>query len=136
VRASDGSIADGFDPGRLSLAVSPEGIVTKPLARVAAGLYRFDVRGVPGAGSRAIDIDVRLDGVTIGDRSSRLSGHRALPVGGDRFIALGTAHAYGGCTLSPAPRRTPLGLLGVLAFAIQRRMNRKREDREGKRSLG
>src|SRR5205814_4002015 len=99
-------------------------------ARVAAGLYRFEVRGVPGAGSRAIDIDVRLDGATIGERASRLYGHRALPVGADRFIALGTAHAYGGCTLSPAP---PSGLrfsaLGVFAFLFLRRRNRQDANR-------
>ena len=102
LRSADGSIADGFDSQRLSLDVSSEGTVTRPLARVAAGIYRFELRAQPDTGARTMEIDVRLDGTPIGERASRLSGHRSLPIGADRWIALGSARAYGGCSLSPA----------------------------------
>jgi subtilisin family serine protease len=118
VRAADGAIADGFDVARLTLDVGPEGTIARPLTRVAPGLFRFDVRALPGTGSRTMDIDVRLDGVPLGERASRLSGHRSLPIGADRWIALGSPRAYGGCSFSSGrPTRTfPSRLLLLLAL--------------------
>src|SRR6185436_1638715 len=58
-RAADSSIADGFEPNRLTLAVGSEGVVTKPLSRRAAGLWEFEVRVRPDTGSRTMQIDVR-----------------------------------------------------------------------------
>jgi len=138
VRAADGSIADGFDEHRLSLTVSGEGIVQKPLSRVAAGLWAFEVRGQPSTGARSMQIDVRLDGVAIGAPVSRLSGHRSLPIGADRWIAVGSVRAYGGCSASGAKAiypstfwRLPL-LLGFLGgFALFRRLGSARRLRPG-----
>jgi subtilisin family serine protease len=123
VRANDGSIADGFDAGRLTLEVSAEGAVTKPLSRTAPGLYRFEVRALPGTGTRAIDLDVRLDGASIGQRGTRLSGSRSVPIGADRWIALGSARVYGGCTV---PNARPSGgweslLIALGALAVRRK---------------
>jgi hypothetical protein len=49
-----------------------------------------------------MDVDVRLDGVSIGERDSRLSGHRSIGIGADRWIALGSPRAYGGCSIALA----------------------------------
>jgi subtilisin family serine protease len=126
VRARDGSLADGFDPARLSLSVS-DGMVTEPLARVDAGLWHFAVAGAPNGGAQAMDIDVRLDGVTIGTPETRLSGHRLLPVGADRWVAAGTARAYGGCSVSrssEAPALVPLAPMAVALGVLRRRRRR------------
>ena len=115
LRAADGALADGFDEGRLTLDVGSEGTIPRPLARVAPGLFRFEVRALPGTGSRAMDVDVRLDGASLGERGSRLSGHRTLPIGADRWIALGSPRAYGGCSFSA---RSPAGLLPPWVLAL------------------
>ncbi len=114
VRAADGTIADGFDLARLSLDVSGEGAVTGPLARVAPGLFRFEVRARPDTGSSSIGVDVRLDGASIGERDSGLSGHRSIPIGADRWIARGSPRAYGGCSIAArAEERGGSGATGV-----------------------
>jgi hypothetical protein len=120
VRGADGSLADGFDEQRLALVVSKEGIVVEPLSRVAAGLYRFALQGATGMGSRLVELDVRLDGTSIGQSDSRLYGRRFLPVGADRWIAAGSARVYGGCSVAPSAQGR--GVLddspaGALAFA-------------------
>jgi subtilisin family serine protease len=123
LRARDGSLADGFDPHRLSLQATG-GEITEPLARIDTGLWRFAVTGAMGTGSRAIDIDVRFDGVSLGQPGTRLSGHRSLPIGADRWIAVGTARAYGGCSLATPTSQTPMlatVLLLVLVPARRRR---------------
>ena len=106
VRTREGAIADGFDAGRLSLDVSEQGRVVRPLTRVAPGLWMFAVSALPGTGADVMQLDVRIDGVSIGEEGTRLAGHRSLPIGGDRWTALGTPRAYGGCTM--APRAAPL----------------------------
>jgi subtilisin family serine protease len=125
VRAADGSLADGFDEARLTLDVSAEGAVTRPLARVAPGLFRFEVRALAGTGSRVMDVDVRLDGVSLGDPSSRLSGHRAVPIGADRWIALGSARAYGGCSVASRPTPAPIACFLVVLWAAALRITRR-----------
>jgi MYXO-CTERM domain-containing protein len=127
VRAADGSIADGFDERRLTLDVGSEGTITRPLAPAGPGLFRFEVRALPDTGGRALDLDVRLDGTALGDPASRLSGHRSVPIGADRWIALGSPRAYGGCSLSPAPT-TPLApwLIAALGIGTLARTRRRR----------
>jgi subtilisin family serine protease len=104
VRAADGSVADGYDPGRLTLEVGEEGVVEQPLARVSAGLYRFAVRARSGTGTRFLRLDVKIDGVPVGPPGSRISGHRLIPIGADRWVASGTARLYGGCSVGPSGR--------------------------------
>jgi len=101
VRAADGAIADGFDPGRLTLRVGEEGIVEQPLSRIGPGLYRFALRAQPGTGSRLLRVEVAIDGMAIGANDARVSGHRLVPVGADRWIASGSARIYGGCSVGP-----------------------------------
>ena len=122
LRTSDGKIADGFDARRLSLTTSG-GEVIEPLARVDAGLWRFAVTGSKDTGSSWMDIDVRFDGVPLGQPGTKLSGHRTLPIGADRWIAAGTARAYGGCSIPvPVPVPVPVpALLPVLVLFLVRR---------------
>jgi hypothetical protein len=129
VRADDGSLADGFDPGRLTLDVGEEGIVEQPLARVGPGLHRFAVRARSSAGTRFLRLDVKVDGVTIGQPGSRVSGHRLVPIGADRWIASGSARIYGGCSFGPVlrPKATDLAFLGVVLSAASRRLRRQRD---------
>jgi len=128
VRAADGSLADGFDPGRLTLDVGEEGIVEQPLARVGTGLHRFAVRAHSSAGTRFLRLDVKVDGVTIGQPGSRVSGHRLVPIGADRWIASGSARVYGGCSVGPVlrPKATDLAFLGVVLWGARRRFRRQR----------
>lgn len=104
VRAADGGIADGFDPARLTLDLGDEGLVEQPLTRVGPGLHRFAVRARSGTGARLLRLDVKIDGAPIGPQGSRLSGHRLVPIGADRWMAAGSARLYGGCSVGPALR--------------------------------
>jgi len=106
VRAADGSIADGFDAGRLTLRVGEDGIVEQPLYRDGPGLYRFALRAQAGKGSRILPVDVAIDGVSVGAAGSRVSGRRLVPIGADRWIALGSARMYGGCNVEPRSAAT------------------------------
>jgi subtilisin family serine protease len=127
VRAADGAIADGFDSARLTLRVGEEGVIEEPLSRLGPGLYRFALRAQPGSGSRLLRVEAAIDGVPIGVRDSRLSGQRLVPIGADRWIASGSARAYGGCNVGPrggveVSRSTgSLLLAGLAALVIARR---------------
>jgi subtilisin family serine protease len=130
LRTADGAIADGFDYQRLSLDVG-NGVVAKVLEREAPGLWRFEVRGLPDAGSTSMEIDVRFDGAPIGESGTRLSGHRVVPIGADRWVALGSARAYGGCSILPNNGRRWLDLVPwVVAFVV---LGRKRLPRLSRR---
>ncbi|HEX9297642.1 MAG TPA: S8 family serine peptidase [Polyangiaceae bacterium] len=125
MRASDGSLADGFDVARLSLEVSGGATIMRPLAREGTGLWRFQIAGLPDWGSGMAQIDVRLDGVPLGIDDTRLSGRRSLPVGADRWIAFGSARAYGGCSVA---HRSPssdaaLWIAGLAILFGARRFN-------------
>jgi subtilisin family serine protease len=100
LRSNDGAIADDFDASRLSVEVSGAAAITSPLSRVASGLWRFEMSGQPGSGQDVMEVGARFDGVPIG-QSDKLYGLRALPVGGDRWIAVQSASAHGGCAMSP-----------------------------------
>ncbi len=124
LRASDGSLADGFAPQRLSLEATGADI-TQPLGRIAAGLWHFEVTGSAATGSGSMDIDVRFDGATIGQPDTKLSGHRVLPIGADRWIAVGTARAYGGCSMArrsavPAPGHLIALVLTLVLMRLRR----------------
>jgi subtilisin family serine protease len=119
VRAADGALADGYDPGRLTLDVGEEGIVEQPLARVSAGLHRFAVRARSGTGTRFLRLDVKIDGVPVGQPGSRISGRRLIPIGADRWVASGTARFYGGCSVGASGRsRCIAGGAGLEAAAL------------------
>ena len=115
VRAADGSLADGFDEKRLTVAVGDGGVIKAPLRRESPGLYRFAVGAEGGMGSRVVSLDVAIDGVTVGLPGGTLSGHRVLPVGADRWIAAGSTRVYGGCSVGP--RASPEGLSGAAWFS-------------------
>jgi subtilisin family serine protease len=97
MRAADGALADGFDPARLRLEIGDEGVVDAPLTREGAGLYRFAIRARADTGGRVLALDVTLDGTPLGQAGSRLSGHRIVSIGADRWIAVGSTRVYGGC---------------------------------------
>ncbi|MET0593158.1 MAG: hypothetical protein ABW133_10685, partial [Polyangiaceae bacterium] len=120
VRAADRSIADGFDPARLQLRVGSEAVIAEPLTRITSGLYRFAVGAKDGTGSRVMDLAILLDGVPIGEPGSRLSGKRLVPIGADRWIAGGSARAYGGCSVersSVVPLTSPQRAWATTCFA-------------------
>jgi hypothetical protein len=127
VRAADGSIADGFAPGRLTLAIGGEGSVDQPLERVAPGLYRFAVRAHPDTGVRFLRLDVAVDGVPVGAPGSRVSGHRLIPIGADRWIASGSPRIYGGCSVSSRSRSagSAFSMIVLAAVAVTRRCRRR-----------
>ncbi len=127
VRAADGTVADGYDSGRLTLEVGEEGIVEQPLARVAPGLHRFAVGARSGMGARFLRLDVKLDGVALGPPGSRVSGHRLVPIGADRWLASGSARIYGGCSVRRAPptRGEDLAFFGIACFGLLRRCFRR-----------
>jgi subtilisin family serine protease len=122
LRASDGSLADGFDPQRLTLTAS-QALITEPLARTEAGLWHFAVTGSPESGASSMDIDVRFDGVPIGQPGTKLYGQRTLPVGADLWTASGTARAYGGCSMT-APRNGCAWPAIVVLLALTARRKR------------
>jgi subtilisin family serine protease len=114
LRTIDGQIADGFDSSRLSLSTSSSGVVKKPLGRVAPGLWRFEVAGAQQSGRSTLNIDVTFDGQNIGVPGTPTSGHRTLPVGSDRWIAVDEASAFGGgCAIG---RRRAVGVAGMGSF--------------------
>ena len=138
VRAADGSIADGFEPGRLALQVGEDSIVEQPLSRIGPGLYRFALRAPPGTGSRLLRLEVAIDGTPIGGSNSRVSGRRLVPIGADRWIASGSARIYGGCSVDPrsgSVARTngslaaPLVSSIVAAFVARRKRARRKRAR-------
>jgi subtilisin family serine protease len=132
VRAADGTIADGFDPVRLTLDIGDEGAVVHPIARVAPGLYRFAVSARASTGTRFLRLDVAIDGVPVAAPDSRVSGHRLIPIGADRWIASGSARIYGGCNMGRPPRSDGNGaaFVGIaLGCACASRRCRRRTPR-------
>lgn len=116
LRDDDDRVADGFDEGRLMLAV--DGGSASELARVAPGLYRFSVTTPPGSGGRELVVALRFDG--------RSLASERLPIAVDRSLSRSVPSAFGGCGLSPAPRfpwLAPLALLCAVALAARREKN-------------
>jgi subtilisin family serine protease len=123
LRASDGSMADDFDPARLTLEVSDSGVVQAPLARTGPGLWHFKVGAKSGTGQNVLTIAVRFDGSALGPSGTKLSGLRVVPIGADRWIAAETATAFGGCAVAkrgPADRFEPWIVAAALTWLARR----------------
>jgi subtilisin family serine protease len=113
-RTEDASIADGFDPGLMSLHVDGAS-VTRPLTRVAPGLWTFCIAAPSGSGGGTAHLEARFRNGQIGDTQH-------LPIAVDSFVAREGVVARGGCTATPAPSRADLhALLGLVAFLWLRR---------------
>jgi MYXO-CTERM domain-containing protein len=106
-RTEDGSIADGFDPGLMSLHVDGA-TMTRTLTRVAPGLWTFCFAAPSGSGGGTAHVEARY-------RNERLGETQHLPIGVDSFVARDGAVARGGCATTPAPSRA--GLHALLALA-------------------
>lgn len=90
-RTAEGAIADGFDEGMLTLAVT-NAVVTQALTRMAPGLYTFCVAAPAGSGGGTVGIEVFYVSERVGEAQS-------LPIGVDPFVAAGGVRALGGCSL-------------------------------------
>ena len=123
LRDREGEVADGFDPSRLSLVVE-NGLVLRPLERVAPGLYRFEVAAGEGSGQGSMRIEVRFDGQVVGEGHPSLSGARTLPIGVDRWVANREIEATGGCEVGRGRSRAAgwgAAVAGLAAIAVRRR---------------
>jgi subtilisin family serine protease len=90
VRDDEGRVADGFEPGRLSLDVQGADIV-RGLTRVTAGLFAFAIAAPSGSGGRNLSIALRFEGRTLDERS--------VPIAVDPALAGARPSARGGCAL-------------------------------------
>jgi hypothetical protein len=95
LRGEGDLVADGFDERRLALDVAGGSLSQTP-ARLAPGLYAFQVTAPEGSGGQHLDLRLSFDGVTL--------AARRVPIGVDRWAAEGEPLAHGGCTTSGAPR--------------------------------
>jgi hypothetical protein len=85
-------IADGFDPGRLALALRGASLV-EPLLRLAPGLYRFAVAAAAGSGGESLRVALRFDGHEIAARE--------LSIEVDAHAAEHPVSTRGGCAMRP-----------------------------------
>ena len=112
LRADDGKIADGFDPRRLTFALSNASLAESP-TRLAPGLYRFSVTAPAGSGGESLRVALQFDGRTLLERS--------LPIAVDPALARRPASVRGGCGMGAASRASAeLGWLLALAGVAQR----------------
>ena len=107
-------VVDGVAAERLAL-VTTNAVVRAPLARVAAGLYRFTIAGAADTGEQMLELDVTLDGESLGVAGSSTSGRRSLPIAVDTWAARGDLVASGGCATT---RGRAAGSSGALALAL------------------
>lgn len=107
-------VADGFDERRLALSVKG-GTLSQPPARLAPGLYGFQVTAPEGSGGEELDLQLSFDGEVL--------ARRRVPIGVDRWVAEGEPIAHGGCTIDGrASSADPLlGALLLLALLGVRR---------------
>jgi uncharacterized protein (TIGR03382 family) len=101
-------VADGFDERRLSLSVTGGSLAQAP-ARLAPGLYGFQVTAPDGSGGRDLDLQLVFDGRTL--------ARRRVPIGVDRWAAEGEPIAHGGCATTRNVS-SPASLIGVLLLAL------------------
>jgi hypothetical protein len=118
LRSSDGKVADGFDVARLGFSATGPVIVRRPLTRVGAGLYTFELAGTDGGGQSEAVIDVTYDNGPIGPGVTRWDGHRVVPIAPDLWIAHGAPAATGGCRASPGTPSRGYSLLTLLVAAV------------------
>jgi subtilisin family serine protease len=107
LRDGKGAVIGSVPNGALTLSVQG-GIVTRPLERVAPGLWRFAVAAERGSGGKRLVLDVRHAGRSIGKRE--------LPIATDPWQIGGAVNPIGGCSVRPgeaASRGWPWLLLAV-----------------------
>ncbi len=109
-RTHDGSIADGFDPGLISVHVDGAN-VTQALTRVAPGLWTFCFAAPSGSGGGTARVEARF-------RNERLGDAQHLPIGVDSFVARDGVEPRGGCVIAPTRSRAGLGALLALAAIL------------------
>jgi len=123
LRDGNDRVADGFDERRLVLGVRG-GSLSRAPARLAAGLYGFQVTAPAGSGGEQLGLSLELDGQTLSSRQ--------VPIGTDRWLAEGTPLPHGGCNVARASSTAALlavfVLLGV-AFGRRRLEHRYIETR-------
>lgn len=116
LRDSNGLVADGFDVKALTIQVD-NGIVARPLARRAPGLFDFGVAANRGSGGDTLRVDVRYRGQSLVVAKG--------PIAVDVNVALAGFSAHGGCNV--AKERTDHGLVlvwGAFIAAIGTRSRR------------
>jgi subtilisin family serine protease len=111
-RMADGTLADGFDAGLLSLRAQPV-VMKRELARVAPGLWTFCVAAPSGSGGESMQLEVRY-------RGERLGEVQHLPIGVDPFVAFEGVVPRGGCSMS-AHGTTGWGVLLLSLLALSAR---------------
>lgn len=114
LRAADGTVADGFDASRLKL-VATSATITRPLVRVAPGLWRFAATAPSGSGGGRMRLRVMWD--------KQLLVERTLPIAVDRWVADSGVDARGGCNVAGrgGSRSALAGLLAALGLIARRR---------------
>jgi subtilisin family serine protease len=115
LRRADGSIASGLDGKKISVLVEG-GHVTKPVAKVRHGLFRFAVGAERGTGGGKLLVTVLYDGATIGET-------KVLDVATDPFIDTAKPTAVGGCAVGPSDASASAsgGVLSALALVVAAR---------------
>jgi len=109
-------IADGFDQRRLELEVRGASL-SKPPARVAPGLYTFEITAPEGSSGRKLAAVLRFDGAVLAKRE--------VPIGTDRWAAEGQPQAHGGCAYAGSSRGSFVsGCIALLAMLGVRRRRR------------
>ena len=112
LRGADGTIADGFDAKRFRLEAEPA-IVRSSLARVAPGLWRFELGAPGGTGGRTMSVRLLFDGAPFLERD--------VPIAVDQAVAEEGFGARGGCAIA-APRSTrahPWAVALLAVFAVR-----------------
>jgi hypothetical protein len=118
LRSASGEIADGFDPGRLTVR-SSVGTVTPALTREAPGFWRFGLGCPRGSGGQTLEVAVLFDGQALFRRS--------IPIAVDRAVAQGGFSARGGCATSGRGTRSAPVVLGCLVLGFFARRRRRRQ---------
>ncbi len=127
LRRSDGTVASGLDGKKIEVLVDG-GTLTKPVAKVRHGLFRFAVAGAPGTGGTKLSVRVLYDGVQIGPT-------KELSISVDPWIDTGKLDAIGGCVVAGRAESSRASLVAALAVAgalFERR--RRRTGESGARS--
>lgn len=107
--------ASGFDPSKLTLAVSGG---HAEWTQITTGLAEFEVRGEHEVGLEEAGIEVRFDGETL----ARVS----VPMGRDSLLAHLGYEARGGSCAWSAPRSSSASLAGLLVMALAVHVRRSR----------
>jgi hypothetical protein len=117
LRDAEGQPADDFDSSRLALDVSGARL-SASLAREQAGLYSFQLSGLPGTGQGTARVTLRFDGEVLLDRE--------LPVAVDHAVVAEGVRARGGCSIvGVSDCGGSAAWLALVACWAQRRIRRR-----------